>query len=151
MRTALLAAALLMATAAPASAAGTDYLIWDSEPHSSPADGRSGTWAPPDLFSVWEHPDHMIRVKANAPTGGEYLQIDLARHDGQRITEGGYRDQWVRVVNRGLGPPDDRGVFTVEHLAYGPDGNISEFEGAVEHHGSDEPGTTFRAKISYRR
>lgn len=151
MRVALLAAALLVATAAPATAAGTNYLIWDSEPNSSPAEGRSGTWTPPDDFSVWEHPDHMIRVKADGPAGGDYLQIDLARHDGQRITEGSYVDQRVRVVNRGIGPIDKGGEFTVEHIAYGPDGNISEFEGAVEHHGSDQPDTTFRAKISYRR
>ena len=151
MRTALLAATLLVATAAPATAADTNYLIWDSDPGSSPAEGRSGTWTPPDDFSVWEHPDRMIRVKADGPAGGDYLQIDLARRDGQRITEGHYSNQRVRVVNRGIGPPDERGVFTVEHLEYGPDGNISEFDGAVEHHGSTEANTTFRAKISYRR
>jgi hypothetical protein len=150
MRAALLAATLLIATASPAVAADTDHLIWDSDPGSSPAEGRSGTWTPPDLFSVWEHPNRMIRVKANGPRN-EYLQIDLARHDGQRITEGSYANQPVRVVNGGLGPLDEHGVFTVDHLAYGEDGNISEFDGAVEHHGGDQPGPTFRAKIHYRR
>lgn len=150
MRTALLAAALLVAIAAPATAAETDYLIWDSDPNSWPTQGRAGNWYEPDPFSVWEHPDLMLRVKATGPRN-EYMQIDLARHDGQRITEGGYVDQKVTVVSNGFMHLDTGGEFTVEHLAYGPDGNVSEFEGAVEHHYRDEPGSTFRAKISYRR
>ena len=151
MRVALLAAALLVATAAPASAAGTNYLIWDSDPTPRPPRGARAPGRRPTTVSVWEHPDHMIRVKADGPAGGDYLQIDLARHDGQRITEGSYVDQRVRVVNHGIGLIDKGGEFTVEHIAYGPDGNISEFDGAVEHHCSDKPDTTFRAKISYRR
>ncbi|MGW4209876.1 hypothetical protein ACWEIJ_17950 [Lentzea sp. NPDC004789] len=150
MRAALLAAALLVATAAPASAADTDYLIWDSDPNAI-TNGRSGNWAPPEVFSVWEHPGNMIRVKANSPDWNEYLQIDLTRHDGLRITEGAYVDQKVLVVNRGLGRTDNGGEFTVEHIAWGPDGQISEFDGAVEHHASDQPDTTFRAKLHYRR
>ena len=150
MRAALLAAAVLVATAAPASAAETNHLIWDSDPGAWPTHGDSGDWTPPDPFSVWEHPDLKIRVKATGPRN-EYLQIDLARHDGQRITAGRYTDQRVLVVYDGFGRADDGGEFTVDHLAYGPDGNISEFEGAVEHHAGDQPGRTFRAKISYRR
>ncbi|MDX3656015.1 hypothetical protein PV646_01735 [Streptomyces sp. ID05-26A] len=150
MRTALLAGAFLVATAAPASAADTDYLIWDSDPNANPTQGRSGNWYAPDPFSVWEHPDLELRVKATGPHN-EYMQIDLARHDGQRITEGSYVDQRVTIVSGGFMHADDGAEFTVEHLVRGPDGNISEFEGAVEHHGSDEPDSTFRAKISYRR
>lgn len=151
MRAALLAAALLVATTTPASAAETNYLIFDSDPGAWPAQGDSGSWYAPDPFSVWEHPDNRIRVKATDASTGEYLQIDLTRHDGQRITEGDYVDQRVHMVYRGFGRADDGGEFTVEHLVHGPDGAISEFEGAVEHHAGDQPGTTFRAKISYRR
>ncbi len=150
MRAALLAAALLVTTAAPASAADTDYLIWDSD-RDAITDGRWGTWAPPEVFSVWQHPGNMIRVKANSPDWNEYLQIELTRHDGQRITEGDYTDQKVLVVNRGLGRLDEGGEFTVEHIAWDQDGQITEFDGAVEHHASTKPDTTFRAKLHYRR
>lgn len=151
MRATLLATALLVATAAPASAADTDYLIWDSDPGAWPTAGRSGTWTPPEVFSVWEHPDNMVRVKANSPDWNEHLQIDLSRHDGRRITEGAYADQKVLVVYGGFGRTDDGGEFTVEHIAWGPDGQITEFDGAVEHHANSKPGTTFRAELHYRR
>lgn len=150
MRATLLAAVLLVATAAPATAADTDYLIWDSDPGAWPTQGRSGDWYAPDPFSVWEHADLKLRVKATGPRN-EYMQIDLARHDGLRITEGSYADQQVAVLSNGFRHVDDGAEFTVEHLAYGPDGTISEFDGAVEHHYHDQPNTTFRAKISYRR
>jgi hypothetical protein len=150
IRTALLAAAVLVATAAPASATETNHLIWDSDPGAWPTQGASGDWTAPDPFSVWQHPDLKVRVKATGPRN-EYMQIDLARHDGQRITEGSYVDQRVLVLYGGFVHTDNGAEFTVDHLAYGPDGNISEFEGSVEHHGSDQPGSTFRAKISYRR
>jgi hypothetical protein len=151
MRTALLTAALLLTTAAPAAAADTDYLIWDSDAGSWPTQGRSGTWAPPGLFTVSQHPDNMIRVKGESPDEREYLMIELTRHDGQRISEGHYEDQRVLVVNHGFGWPDDGGDFDVQHIAYGDDGRISEFDGAVEQHYQDRPDSTFRAKISYRR
>lgn len=150
IRTVLAASALLLATATPASAA-TSYLVWDSDPEAHPTQGRSGNWTPPELFSVWEHPGNMIRIKGESQDGWEYLMIELTRHDGRRIAEGHHEDQKVLVVNRGLGWTDKAGDFDVEHIAYDEEGQISEFEGAVEHRYQDQPNSTFRAKISYRR
>lgn len=152
IRAVLAASALLLATATPASAA-TGHLVWDSDPQAHPTQGRSGTWTPPELFSVREDPEegNLIRIKGESADGWEYLMIELSRHDGQRITEGHFTDQRVLVVNRGLGWYDDGGDFAVEHVAYDDEGVISEFDGAVEHHYRDEPGTTFRARISFRR
>ncbi|MET9231677.1 hypothetical protein [Lentzea sp. NPDC003310] len=153
IRTTLATVALLLATAAPASADATGYLIWDSDAGAWPTEGRSGTWTPPELFSVREDPEegNLIRVKGESADGWEYLMIELYRHDGQRITEGDFTDQRVLVVNHGLGWYDDGAEFAVEHIAYNDEGVISEFEGSVEHHYRDEPDSTFRAKISYRR
>jgi hypothetical protein len=154
IRSVLAAAALLLATATPASADPTGYLIWDSDPDASPTHGNSGSWTPPELFSVREDPEegNLIRIKGESPGGGQdYIMIQLARHDGQRIGEGHFADQKVLVVYHGLGWWDEGGDFAVEHIAYNDEGLISEFEGAVEHHYKDEPNTTFRAKVSYRR
>ncbi|HEX7305797.1 hypothetical protein [Lentzea sp.] len=151
MRVALATAALLFIATTPALAAETDRLIWDSDEHAHPTQGRSGTWTPPELFSAREHPGNTIRIKGESPDGREYLMIELTRHDGQRITEGPHEDQKVLVVNRGLGWVDEAGDFDVDHVAYGSDGQISEFDAAIEHHYLDEPDTTFRAKVSYRR
>jgi hypothetical protein len=153
IRSVLAAAALVVATATPASADTTGYLIWDSDKGAFPTEGRSGTWTPPELFSVREDPEegNLIRIKGESSDGWEYLMIELYRHDGQRITEGHYTDQKVLVVNRGLGSYDNGGDFAVEHIAYNAEGLISEFDGAVEHHVGDRPDSTFRAKISYRR
>lgn len=153
MRAALLTAALLVATAVPASADATGHLLWDSDARSWPTEGRSGNWTPPELFSVWEHPEknNLIRIQGEASNGWDYLMIELYRHDGQRITEGHFEDQKVLVVNKGFGWYDNAGDFDVEHIAYDADGKISEFDGSVEHHYEDRPDGTFRAKISYRR
>lgn len=153
IRTALATTTLLLATAAPASAEATGYLIWDSDARAWPTDGRSGTWTPPELFSVREAPEegNLIRIKGESTDGWEYLMIELYRHDGQRITEGHFEDQKVLVVNKGFGWYDEAGDFDVTHIAYNDEGLISEFEGSVEHHYLNRPDSTFRAKISYRR
>lgn len=153
IRSVLAAAALVLATAVPASADATGYLIWDSDPDASPTHGRSGTWTPPELFSVREDPEegNLIRIKGEASDGWEYLMIELARKDGQRIGEGHHTDQKVLVVYKSTGWWDEGGDFAVEHIAYNEEGLISEFDGAVEHHYKDRPNSTFRAKISYRR
>ncbi|HEX8870335.1 MAG TPA: hypothetical protein VF821_32020, partial [Lentzea sp.] len=144
IRSVLAAAALVLATATPASAEPTGYLIWDSDKEAWPTQGRSGSWTPPELFSVRDYPekDNMLRIKAEAPGGQEYLMIELYRNDGQRIGEGHYADQKVLVVNHGFGWYDNGGDFAVEHIAYDADGLISEFDGAVEHHYQDRPNTT---------
>ncbi|SFR20992.1 hypothetical protein SAMN04488564_105414 [Lentzea waywayandensis] len=153
IRAVLAASALLLATATPASADPTGYLIWDSGAGAWPTQGRSGDWTPPGLFSVREAPeeDNLIRIKGESPDEREFLEIRLYRHDGQRITEGHFEDQKVLVVNHGFGWYDNGGDFDVMHIAYNADGLISEFDGAVEHHYPDNPDSTFRAKISYRR
>jgi hypothetical protein len=153
IRSVLAAAALLLATATPASAEPTDYLIWDSDQDAHPTQGRSGSWTPPDSFAVRESDEiaNLIEIKGGSQNGWEYLGIQLSRHDGQRIAEGHYAHEKVLVINRGLGWTDDDGNFAVEHIAYDADGHISEFEGAVEQHYQGKPNTTFRAKISYRR
>ncbi|KJK45465.1 hypothetical protein UK23_26095 [Lentzea aerocolonigenes] len=150
----LAAAALVVATATPASADPTGYFIWDSDPDAWPTAGHSGTWYQPDLFSVHEFPEkrNQIRIYGETPGGGQdYLSIELWRNDGQRIGEGHYTDQPVRVVYWSYGWVDEGADFDVEHIAYDADGRIREFDGAVEHHYRDQPDTTFRAKISYRR
>ncbi|WP_330273303.1 hypothetical protein OG205_41855 [Lentzea sp. NBC_00516] len=153
IRAVLTASALLLATATPASADATGYLFWDSDPKAHPTQGRSGSWTPPELFSVREDPEegNLIRIKGESSDGWEYLMIELYRHDGQRITEGHFEDQKVLVVNRGLGWYDNAGDFDVDHIAYNDEGLISEFDGAIEHHYEDGPDGTFRAKVSYRR
>lgn len=153
IRSVLAAAALLLATAVPASADATGYLIWDSDPDASPTHGNSGSWTPPELFSVREDPEegNLIRIKGESPDSRDYIMIELARNDGQRIGEGHFADQKVLVVYHGIGTWDDGGDFAVEHIAYNAEGLISEFDGAVEHHNGDRPNSTFRAKISYRR
>ncbi|MDX8145184.1 hypothetical protein SK854_23945 [Lentzea sp. BCCO 10_0061] len=152
IRAVLTTTALLLATAAPASAA-TGSLVWDSDAGAWPTEGRSGTWTPPGLFSVREAPeeDNLIRIKGESPDEQEFLEIRLYRHDGQRITEGHFEDQKVLVVNHGFGWYDNAGDFDVEHIAYNDEGLISEFDGAIEHHYRDKPDSTFRAKVSYRR
>ncbi|MCG8922419.1 hypothetical protein [Lentzea sp. CC55] len=151
IRTALAVSALLLATATPATAAPTGYIIWDSDAGAHPTQGRSGNWTPPELFSVRNEEENRIRVQGEDSTGWEYLVIELGRHDGLRITEGSYVDQRALVVNRGLGWWDEAAEFTVDHIAYDADGRISELEAAVEHHYRDQPDTEFRAKVSYRR
>ncbi|MGI5505566.1 hypothetical protein [Lentzea sp. CA-135723] len=153
MRAALLAAALLVATAAPATAADTDYLIWDSDPGAWPTQGRSGSWTPPALMGVHEFPapDNSIRIYGESANGWDFIEIRLFRHDGERIGEGHFEDQRVLVVNKGFGWYDDAGDFDVTHIAYDAGGRISEFDGNVEHHYLDQPNSTFRAKLSYRR
>ncbi|MEV6242049.1 hypothetical protein [Lentzea sp. NPDC051838] len=153
IRSVLAAAALVVATATPASADATGYFIWDSDKDAWPTQGRSGSWTPPELFSVREDPEenNLIRIKGESPDGRDYLMIELYRNDGQRIGEGHYADQKVLVVNQGFGWYDKGGDFSVEHIAYNAEGLISEFDGAVEHHYQDQPNTTFRAKVSYRR
>lgn len=153
IRSVLAAAALLLATATPASADPTGYLIWDSDPGAFPTQARSGSWTPPDSFAVRESDNtaNLIEIKGGAQDGWEYLGIELSRHDGQRITEGHYAHQKVKVVNRGLTLTDNTGNFAVEHIAYDEAGHITEFDGAVEHHVGDKPDSTFRAKVSYRR
>jgi hypothetical protein len=152
IRSVLAAAALVLATATPASADATGYLIWDSDKDSWPTEGRSGNWTPPELFSVREYPEegNLIRIKGESSDGWEYLMIELSRHDGQRIGEGHFADQKVLVVNHGFSAYDNGGDFAVEHISYNADGLISEFDGAVEHT-RGRPDSTFRAKISYRR
>lgn len=152
IRSVLAAAALVVATATPASAEPTGYLIWDSDPDGA-THGHSATWTPPELFSVREDTQKgksLIRIKGEASDGVEYIAIELFRHDGQRIGEGHYEDQKVVVVYHGLGSVDDSADFTVEHITYSADGLIREFDGAVEH-GNDRPNGAFRAKVSYRR
>lgn len=153
IRSVLAAAALVLATATPASADATGYLTWDSDPGASPTLGRSGNWTPPVLFSVREDPEegNLIRIKGESPDEREWLQIELSRNDGQRIGEGHYTDQKVLVVYKSSGWIDYGGDFAVEHIAYNAEGLIREFDGAVEHHVKDRPGSTFRAKVSYRR
>ncbi|MDT7788671.1 MAG: hypothetical protein QOF58_7090 [Pseudonocardiales bacterium] len=153
IRSVLAAAALVLATATPASADATGYFIWDSDKGAWPTEGRSGDWNPPDLFSVHEFPEqgNKIRIYGESAGGRDYLSIELFRNDGQRIGEGHYTDQKVRVVDGSFGWLDEGGDFAVEHIAYTADGLISEFDGAVEHHYLDRPDSTFRAKISYRR
>lgn len=153
IRAFLTASALLLATATPASADATGRLIWDSDANAWPTQGRSGTWTPPELFSVREDPEegNLIRIKGESSDGWEYLMIELYRHDGQRITEGHFEDQKVLVVNHGFGWYDNGGDFDVTHIAYNDEGLISEFDGAIEHHYEDRPDSTFRAKVSYRR
>lgn len=150
IRAVLATSVLLLATAAPASAA-TDYLIWDSDPQAHPTQGRSGNWTPPELFAVRKENGNRIRIQGEDSTGREYVAIELGRHDAQPITEGNYTDQRVLVIDRGLGYWDEAAEFTVDHIAYNADGYISEFDGAVVHNYLDQPNTTFRAKISYRR
>ncbi|MFJ8961046.1 hypothetical protein ACIRG5_16820 [Lentzea sp. NPDC102401] len=153
IRAVLTASALLLATATPASADATGHLIWDSDASAWPTQGRSGTWTPPELFSVREDSEegNLIRIKGESSDGWEYLMIELYRHDGQRITEGHFEDQKVLVVNHGFGWYDNGGDFDVTHIAYNDEGLISEFDGAIEQHYEDRPDSTFRAKISYRR
>lgn len=153
IRSVLAAAALVLATATPASADATGYFIWDSDKGAWPTQGHSGDWNPPGLFSVREDPEkgNLIRIKGESPDEREWLQIELSRNDGQRITEGHYPDQKVLVAYKSAGWIDEGGDFAVEHIAYNPEGLISEFDGAVEHHYRDRPDSTFRAKISYRR
>ncbi len=152
IRTALAASALLLATAAPASAAPTGHLIWDSDPQAQPTKGRSGTWTPPELFSVRQKDNsNTIRVYGEDSSGWNYISFEMARHDGRPITEGSYTDQRVLVVYQGLGWWDESAEFTVEHVAYDANGHINEFDGAVVHNYHDKPDTTFRAKISFRR
>lgn len=152
IRSVLAAAALVLATATPASADATGYLIWDSDKDAWPTQGRSGNWTPPELFSVREDSEegNLIRIKGESSDGWEYLMIELSRNDGQRIGEGHYTDQKVLVVNHGFGAYDYGGDFAVEHIAYNAEGLISEFDGAVEH-SRGRSDSTFRAKISYRR
>ncbi|MEU0884694.1 hypothetical protein ABZ345_39395 [Lentzea sp. NPDC005914] len=153
IRSVLAAAALVLATATPASAEPTGYLIWDSDKDSSPTHGSSGSWTPPSLFSVREDPEkgNLIRIKGESPDERDYIMIELARHDGQRIGEGDFADERVHVVYHGLGSWDEGGDFAVEHIAFNAEGLISEFDGAAEHHNGDRPDSTFRAKVSYRR
>lgn len=91
---------------------------------------RSGDWTD---VSVGRRENNAIRIQGGDSTGWEYLAIELAPHDGQPITEGGYTDQRALVINHGLGWWDEGAEFTVEH------------------HYNDRPNSTFRAKISYRR
>lgn len=153
IRSVLAAATLVLATATPASADATGYLVWDSDKGAWPTQGHSGNWNPPDLFSVREFPekDNEIRIYGESAGGQDYISIELFRNDGQRIGEGHYTDQKVRVVYGSFGWIDEGGDFAVEHIVYNAEGLISEFDGAVEHHYRDQPDTTFRAKISYRR
>jgi hypothetical protein len=153
IRSVLAAAALVLATATPASADATGYLIWDSDAGAWPTHGSSGDWTPPSLFSVRDDPEqgNLIRIKGESPDERDYIMIELARHDGQRIGEGHFADEKVHVVYHGLGWWDDGGDFAVEHIAYNAEGLISEFDGAIEQHYRDQPDSTFRAKVSYRR
>lgn len=151
IRTVLAASALLLATATPASAAPTGYIVWDSGAGAHPAQGRSGSWTPPELFSVRNEQENRIRIQGENSTGWEHLAIELGRHDGLRITEGSHTDQRALVINRGLGWWDEAAEFTVDHISYDADGRISELDAAVEHHYQDQPDTEFRAKVSYRR
>jgi len=152
IRSVLTAAVLVVATATPASAEPTGYLIWDSDPDGA-THGHSATWTPPELFSVREDTrqgNNLIRIKGEASDGWEYIGIELFRHDGQRIGEGHYTDQRAVVIYHGLGSVDDSADFDVEHIAYDADGLIREFDGSLVH-GNDRPNGAFRAKISYRR
>jgi len=151
IRTALVAAALLLATSGVAVANDTPSFIWDSDAEAHPTHGRSGSWTPPEVFWVSEREDNSIHIYGEDRSGWEYLGIRLYRHDGQRITEGTHTDQRVHVVDRGLGWFDDGAEFTVSHIAYGEDGRISEFDAAIEHHYQDRPNSTLRAKLHYHR
>jgi hypothetical protein len=154
IRTALAAAALMLAATGIASAEPSQEFVFDAEPHAAPINNRAGHWTPPELeLRVGFRQNGTLRVAAEYSGLWDYVDLELSRPDGQPLTEGTYTDVKVQVVNRGLGCVDQAADVTVEKLERAADGSVDTFYGAVEHRCqySSSPDNALRMKIRFSR